>query len=347
MTRLRKMMLEELERRNYSKGTIRNYLRFVERFARHFGKSPDKLGPEHLRSYQAYLFKERKLCAGSVEHHVAALRFFFLRVLHRHEFRQFLPYPKVRRKLPNILSREEVARLIEASSSLFERTLLMVLYGTGMRRAEIQRQFDAIIDFAGVEQFLDTPVKRYSSGMYVRLAFAVAAHLNPEILIVDEVLAVGDSEFQKKCLGKLCISVSLVLFAGHFQALIGGKYCSVFIGSHIRDLHFLEDGELADLHHVLHLDALDRLALGVEAVDAQKGPVLLADPKTDGGEPAVVVRAGLGFKNVGVEGLDRVGAERLDIVPVDEIEAHVLVVDVGVENRLRAIGSGHRGPRCA
>ena len=73
----------------------------------------------------------------------------------------------------------------------------------GMRRSEIDRQFDAIIDFAGVEKFLDTPVKHYSSGMYVRLAFAVAAHLNPEILIVDEVLSVGDAEFQKKCLGKM------------------------------------------------------------------------------------------------------------------------------------------------
>lgn len=73
----------------------------------------------------------------------------------------------------------------------------------GMRRAEITRLFDEIVDFAGVEQFLDTPVKRYSSGMYVRLAFAVAAHLNPEIMIVDEVLAVGDAEFQKKCLGKM------------------------------------------------------------------------------------------------------------------------------------------------
>jgi lipopolysaccharide transport system ATP-binding protein len=72
-----------------------------------------------------------------------------------------------------------------------------------MRRSEIDRQFDAIVDFAEVEQFLDTPVKRYSSGMYVRLAFAVAAHLNPEILVVDEVLAVGDVQFQKKCLGKM------------------------------------------------------------------------------------------------------------------------------------------------
>jgi lipopolysaccharide transport system ATP-binding protein len=73
----------------------------------------------------------------------------------------------------------------------------------GMSRSEIKRHFDAIVDFAETEKFLDTPVKRYSSGMYVRLAFAIAAHLEPEILIVDEVLAVGDAEFQKKCLGKM------------------------------------------------------------------------------------------------------------------------------------------------
>lgn len=73
----------------------------------------------------------------------------------------------------------------------------------GMGRTEIQRKFDEIVSFAEVERFLDTPVKRYSSGMYVRLAFAVAAHLEPEILIVDEVLAVGDAQFQKKCLGKM------------------------------------------------------------------------------------------------------------------------------------------------
>ena len=73
----------------------------------------------------------------------------------------------------------------------------------GMSRAEIKAKFDEIVAFAEIEKFLDTPVKRYSSGMYVRLAFAVAAHLEPEILIVDEVLAVGDAQFQKKCLGKM------------------------------------------------------------------------------------------------------------------------------------------------
>ena len=80
------------------------------------------------------------------------------------------------------------------------RTAVLVL---GMHRREIRAKFDEIVAFAEVERFLDTPVKRYSSGMYVRLAFAVAAHLEPEILIVDEVLAVGDAEFQKKCLGKM------------------------------------------------------------------------------------------------------------------------------------------------
>jgi lipopolysaccharide transport system ATP-binding protein len=88
----------------------------------------------------------------------------------------------------------------------------------GMKKSEIARQFDAIVEFSGTEQFLDTPVKRYSSGMYVRLAFAVAAHLNPEILIVDEVLAVGDAEFQKKCLGKMqdvADSGRTVLFVSH------------------------------------------------------------------------------------------------------------------------------------
>jgi len=89
----------------------------------------------------------------------------------------------------------------------------------GMTRAEIRRQFDEIVDFAGVEKFIDTPVKRYSSGMYVRLAFAVAAHLEPEILIVDEVLAVGDADFQKKCLGKMKSASTAegrtVLFVSH------------------------------------------------------------------------------------------------------------------------------------
>src|SRR5436189_2291917 len=93
----------------------------------------------------------------------------------------------------------------------------------GMTRAEIKRKFDEIVAFAETEKFLDTPVKRYSSGMYVRLAFAVAAHLEPDILIVDEVLAVGDAQFQQKCLGKMgevARSGRTVLFVSHQMAAV-------------------------------------------------------------------------------------------------------------------------------
>lgn len=93
----------------------------------------------------------------------------------------------------------------------------------GMTKAETERKFDEIVDFSGLEKFIDTPVKRYSSGMYVRLAFAVAAHLEPEILLVDEVLAVGDVEFQKKCLGKMgevARGGRTVLFVSHNMAAI-------------------------------------------------------------------------------------------------------------------------------
>ncbi len=93
----------------------------------------------------------------------------------------------------------------------------------GMKRVEIDRKFDEIVEFSGVEKFIDTPVKRYSSGMYLRLAFAVAAHLEPEILVVDEVLAVGDAEFQRKCLGKMSDVASegrTVLFVSHNMSAI-------------------------------------------------------------------------------------------------------------------------------
>ncbi len=98
----------------------------------------------------------------------------------------------------------------------------------GMTKAEIKKSFDEIVAFSGVERYIDTPVKRYSSGMYVRLAFAVAAHLNPEILIVDEVLAVGDAEFRKKCLGKMSEVSKIgktVLFVSHEMSAIS-SICS-------------------------------------------------------------------------------------------------------------------------
>jgi integrase/recombinase XerD len=137
VTHLRKKMLEELQRRNYSESTIRGYLQAVQQFAVHFGKSPDKLGPDDLRSYQAHLLTERKLAVGSVVARVAALRFFFVRTLKRRDFREELPYPKDHRRLPTVLSLEEVAQLIDAAGNLMQRALLMTLYGTGMRRTEV------------------------------------------------------------------------------------------------------------------------------------------------------------------------------------------------------------------
>ena len=109
----------------------------------------------------------------------------------------------------------------------------------GMRRAEIARKFDQIVTFAEIEQFVDTPVKRYSSGMYVRLAFAVAAHLDPEILLVDEVLAVGDVAFQKKCLGKMSAVASegrTVIFVSHNMASIESlcSACLMFRGGRLK-----------------------------------------------------------------------------------------------------------------
>jgi site-specific recombinase XerD len=131
------MMLEELQRRNYSAETVRQYLRAVAQFAQHFGKRPDQLGPDELRTYQAYLLRERKLAVGSVVAQVAALRFFYLRVLKLHGLREDLPYPKDHRRLPTVLSLEEVTQLINAAGNLLHRALLMTLYGTGMRRTEV------------------------------------------------------------------------------------------------------------------------------------------------------------------------------------------------------------------
>src|SRR4051812_3637783 len=94
----------------------------------------------------------------------------------------------------------------------------------GMSRREIRRRFDQIVEFAGVERFLDTPLKRYSSGMYLRLAFAVAAHIDPDVMIVDEVLAVGDAEFQRRCLGRMSEFAGegrTVLFVSHDLGTVG------------------------------------------------------------------------------------------------------------------------------
>lgn len=137
MTHLRKMMLEELQRRNYSQTTVKAYLKIVESFANHFHRSPDQLGSAEIRSYQVYLLTERKLGARTAGHHTAALRFFFCKVLKRNYSIEEVPYPKGSRRLPTILTQEEAIRLIDSASNLFHRAMLMTVYSTGMRRAEM------------------------------------------------------------------------------------------------------------------------------------------------------------------------------------------------------------------
>ena len=168
----------------------------------------------------------------------------------------------------------------------------------GMKKREINRKFDEIVDFAEVEKFLDTPVKRYSSGMYVRLAFAVAAHLDPEILIVDEVLAVGDAEFQKKCLGKMKeVSTGTgrtVLFVSHSMAAICSlcdralmlKAGRVYADSSAREVAdvYLQSVENEPLSHEKHLTKPKDATYWVEKVR------FLVD-----GRPAAVVPMGSSF----------------------------------------------------
>jgi site-specific recombinase XerD len=137
MTHLRKMMLEELERRNYAQTTTHVYIQTIEDFARYFKRPPDQLGPEHIREYQAYLFRERKLAAPTVAQRLAALRFFFTKTIKKAWSVAETPYPKRTRKLPGILSPEEVAHLIDSARTHFHRIVLMTLYGTGARRAEL------------------------------------------------------------------------------------------------------------------------------------------------------------------------------------------------------------------
>jgi len=150
----------------------------------------------------------------------------------------------------------------------------------GMSKAEIRTQFDAIVDFAEIEKFLDTPVKRYSSGMYVRLAFAVAAHLSPEILIVDEVLAVGDVTFQKKCLAKMesvGASGRTVLFVSHSMPTIS-RLCTAGV--------FLSAGKV---QHVGEVGQVTRMYLHYEGQKASER--LWNDSRTAPGDVCARLRA--------------------------------------------------------
>jgi integrase/recombinase XerD len=139
VTHLRKMMLEELQRRNYAESTIRSYIRIVEDFSRRFNRAPDRLGPKHIREYQSGLFTKQKFAASTVTVYLAALRFFYTKTLKRTWSTAETPYPKKVFPLPTILSQEEVAQLIDSALTPYHRTLLMTLYATGVRRAELTR----------------------------------------------------------------------------------------------------------------------------------------------------------------------------------------------------------------
>jgi site-specific recombinase XerD len=139
-------MLDELQRRNYSASTVRAYIHAIEDFAKYFGRSPYRLGPEHIRQYQIHLFRDRKLSAGTIEGRTAALRFLFVKTLKRPYVHDQIPFPKRQRPLPTVLSQDEVARLIDSAQSLMHRAMLMTLYGTGVRRAELCQLKVADID---------------------------------------------------------------------------------------------------------------------------------------------------------------------------------------------------------
>ena len=139
MTHLRQLMLEELRRRNFADSIIRSYLHGVQHFSRYFHRRPDQLGPEHIREYQAALFTKLKFSPNTVALRLAALRLFYIQVLKRGWSIAETPYPKKVLHLPEILSQDEVARLIDAAEFPFHRILLMTLYATGARRAEVAR----------------------------------------------------------------------------------------------------------------------------------------------------------------------------------------------------------------
>jgi len=140
VTPLRQRMLHELQRRNYSPSTIRGYLGAVRQFAEHFHRSPEQLGPEHLRCYQRYLLQEKKLEPSTVEMRISALRFLYKRTLKRSDLDfDDLIFPKVPHKLPTVLSQDEVVRLIDAAPNRLYRMILVLLYATGARRTEAAR----------------------------------------------------------------------------------------------------------------------------------------------------------------------------------------------------------------
>ena len=137
MTKLLQCLRDELVRRDYAATTIRSYVQIVEAFRQHTRARLDRITPAQLRRYHLFLLEERRLAVGTVVTQICALRFFRRYVLHRRDVREDLPYPKERLRLPVVLSPDEVQRLIASAKNLYHRTLLLSLYGAGLRRAEV------------------------------------------------------------------------------------------------------------------------------------------------------------------------------------------------------------------
>src|SRR4051812_29038487 len=129
-------MLDELQRRNYAPITMKQYLRIIDEFAGYFDLPIEKLGPNDIRVYQAHLFRDRKLSSRTVRQHVAALRFLFVKTLKRAYMLEYIPFPKEERRLPIILSQDEVTRLIKAAGLFIHPAMVIKLYATGMRRTQ-------------------------------------------------------------------------------------------------------------------------------------------------------------------------------------------------------------------
>src|SRR5437867_13183626 len=128
-------MLDELQRRNYAQNTVRAYIHAIEDFAKYFHRSPDRLGPEHIREYQVHLFRDCKLSPGTIEGRTAALRFLFGKTLRRPYLPHHIPLPKRQRRMPTVLRPEQVSRIIAPAQNLLHRPKRPMLYATRLRRA--------------------------------------------------------------------------------------------------------------------------------------------------------------------------------------------------------------------
>ena len=146
MTPLREKMSDDLRLRNYSDSTIKAYLRCIANFARHFGKSPDQLGPVEIREYQLYLVKEKRCSWAVFNQTVCALRFFYSTTLGRKEMIEEIPYPRFEKRLPVVLSQAEVGALLQSLKNLKHRTILTTIYATGLRVSEVSNLLVTDID---------------------------------------------------------------------------------------------------------------------------------------------------------------------------------------------------------